>query len=84
MMRTIQPESGFNDLGEWHYAKIGACLDGRGECVTTRRALKEALDRAVAERGRFHLIEVVIPRDTISPTLSRFMQAMQRFQKSGH
>lgn len=83
MMRTIQPESGFNDLGEWDYAKIAACLGGSGERVTTRRALKEALDRAFAERGRFHLIEVVIPRDTISPTLSRFMQAMQRFQKSG-
>jgi len=49
MLRVFQPESRFNDLSDWNFATIAASLGGHGERVTTRRALKEALERARRE-----------------------------------
>jgi indolepyruvate decarboxylase len=73
MLRAFQPESAFNDLDDWHFAAIAPSLGGVGERVTTRRELAAALERAVASRGRFSLVEVMLPRGTISDTLSRFV-----------
>ena len=39
MLRAFQPESAFNDLDDWHFAKIAPALGGTGERVTTRREL---------------------------------------------
>jgi indolepyruvate decarboxylase len=71
MLRAFQPESRFNDLDDWNFAAMAASLGGRGERVATRRDLKAALDRAVAERGVFSLIEVMLPRGVTSDTLGR-------------
>src|SRR5262249_40347022 len=58
MLRVFQPESRFNDLDDWHFAETAPALGGEGERVTTRRELQAALERAVARRGKFSLIEV--------------------------
>ena len=73
MLRAFQPESAFNDLDDWHFADIAPALGGTGERVTTRRELKAVLERAVANRGRFSLVEVMLPRGTTSDTLARFV-----------
>ncbi|UWU73847.1 indolepyruvate/phenylpyruvate decarboxylase [Bradyrhizobium huanghuaihaiense] len=73
MLRAFQPESVFNDLDDWHFARIVPALGGTGERVTTRRELAAALERAVQNRGRFALIEVMLPRGTTSDTLARFV-----------
>ncbi len=78
MLRTFQPESGFNDLGEWGYAEMAAGLGGDGVRVRTRAELKAALERAVATRGRFQLIEIAIPRGVLSSTLQRFVAGVKR------
>lgn len=78
MLRTFQPESGFNDLGDWAYAEMAAGMGGDGVRVTTRAELKAALDRAVATRGRFQLIEIAIPRGVLSTTLQRFVAGVKR------
>jgi indolepyruvate decarboxylase len=78
MLRTFQPESGFNDLGDWAYADMAAGMGGDGMRVTTRAELKAALDKATATRGRFQLIEVVIPRGVLSSTLQRFVAGVKR------
>ena len=72
MLRVFQPESDFNNLDDWHFADIAHSLGGVGERVTTRRALAAALDRAVARRGQFSLVEVMLPRGVTSDTLARF------------
>jgi indolepyruvate decarboxylase len=46
--------------------------------VTTRRELAAALERAVAQRGRFQLIEAMIPAGSVSPTLEGFVAALKR------
>ena len=72
MLRALQPESRFNDLDDWNFAAIAPLLGGHGERVRTRKELKEALERAVARRGAFTLVEVMLPRGAMSKTLARF------------
>jgi indolepyruvate decarboxylase len=77
MLRVFQPESGFNDLDDWNFAQIAPSLGGRGERVTTRRELAAALERAVAARGVFSIVEVMLPRGVTSRTLARFVAGFQ-------
>lgn len=78
MLRTFQPGSGFNDLSDWHFADMAAGLGGEGVRVSTRRELQRALREAVARRGRFQLIEAMIPRGVLSATLERFVTGVKR------
>ena len=73
MLRVFQPESAFNDLDDWNLAAIAPSLGGHGERVTTRRELAAALERAVARKDRFSLVEVMLPRGATSRTLARFV-----------
>ena len=61
----------FGDLGRFG-------LGGDGVRVRTRKELKAALDRAIATRGRFQLIEVMIPRGVLSKTLERYVAGVKR------
>jgi len=78
MLRAFQPESGFNSLEEWDFASMASGLGGDGVRVRTRAELKAGLDRAVRTRGRFQLIEVMMPRGVLSDTLSRFVAEVRR------
>ncbi len=77
MLRVFQPESRFNDLDDWHFADIATSIGGVGERVTTRGELAGALDRAFARRGKFSLIEVMLPRGVTSDTLARFVEGFK-------
>ena len=78
MLRTFQPESSFNDLGRWDFAQMAAGMGGDGVRVSTRGQLKDALEKAVATRGRFQLIDIAIPRGVLSTTLQRFVAGVKR------
>jgi len=78
MLRVFQPESRFNDLGDWRFAELAAPLGGDGVRVATRRELAAALEAAAGRRGRFQLIEAMIPAGSLSPTLGGFVGALQR------
>jgi len=78
MLRTFQPESAFNDLGQWGYAEMAAGMGGHGVRVSTRNELEQALEQAIATRGSFQLIEICIPRGVLSPTLERFVAGVKR------
>jgi indolepyruvate decarboxylase len=80
MLEVFQPESSFNAIGEWRFADAADALRGEGVRVRTRRELAEALDRAWASRGRFQLVEVMIPPGTVSSTLARFASGVKRLQ----
>jgi indolepyruvate decarboxylase len=78
MLRTFQPESHFNNLDDWGFASMAAGMGGEGVRVQTRRELKTALDKAIATRGKFQLIEIMIPRGVLSQTLQRFVAGVER------
>lgn len=80
MLRTFQPEARFNDLSDWHFADTAAPLGGDGYRVSTRAQLLQALETAHAKRGRFQLIEAMLPRGALSPTLQRFVAGVRRLQ----
>ena len=80
MLEVFQPESSFNAIGEWRFADAADALGGEGVRVRTRRELAEALDRAWASRGRFQLVEAMIPPGTVSSTLARFASGVKRLQ----
>ena len=82
MLRTFQPESGFNDLGHWGFAEMAAGLGGDGVRVGTRAELHAALEQAMTRRGRFQLIEITIPRGVLSSTLARFVAGVKRLNAS--
>ena len=77
MLRVFQPESAFNDLDDWRFAELAAPLGGEGVRVRTRRELAAALAHAYATRGRFQLIEVMLPRGRTSDTLARFVAGIK-------
>jgi indolepyruvate decarboxylase len=78
MLRAFQPGAGYNDLDDWPFHELAAGLGGLGLRVSTRRELAEALELAVAMRGRFVLIDVVMERGHMSDTLSRFVDGFKR------
>jgi indolepyruvate decarboxylase len=83
MLRVFQPESRFNALDDWRFAELAAPLGGDGMRVSTRREFAEAVDRATQRTGRFQLIEVMIPRGSVSPTLEGFVAALKRRNAAG-
>jgi indolepyruvate decarboxylase len=83
MLRTFQPESRFNDLPEWRFAAAACALGGDGVRVATRSGLASALARAYATRGRFQLIEAMLPRGVMSSTLERFVAGVKRINAPG-
>ena len=83
MLRAFQPEAGFNNLPDWPFHELADSLGGVGLRVHTRRELAEALEHAVADVGRFVLIDVVIQRGQMSDTLSRYVRAFERRRSQG-
>ena len=81
MLRAFEPGAGFTELSDWHFADMAGPLGGNGCRVTTRAELGAALDAALSRRGKFELIEVMIPRGVVSDTLERFVQGVRRLQQ---
>lgn len=77
MLRAFQPESAFNNLDEWRFAEAAAALGGEGVRVRTGGELADALAAAHNRRGRFQLIEAMVARGAMSPTLSRFVEGVK-------
>lgn len=80
MLRTFQPEARYNDLSDWHFADAAPALGGDGYRAETREQLQQALQKALATRGRFQLIEAMLPRGALSATLARFVDGVRRLQ----
>jgi indolepyruvate decarboxylase len=81
MLREFQPQSKFNELGDWHFAEMAGALGGTGLRVSTRAELKAALDGAVQSRGRFNLIEVMLEPGRMSDTLTRYVEGFKAQRK---
>jgi indolepyruvate decarboxylase len=78
MLKAFQHEARYNDLDDWNFAAMADGLGGKGVRVATRKALVAALEEAVADRGSFRLIDIVIPRGELSRTLDRFTTAIRQ------
>ena len=77
MLKVFQGDTAYNDLDDWRFAEMAAPLGGKGVRVSTRKALRAALDAAHADAGHWHLIEAMIPRGEYSRTLTQFVSAVK-------
>ncbi|MFV0421242.1 indolepyruvate/phenylpyruvate decarboxylase [Oleidesulfovibrio sp.] len=82
MLHVFQPETQYNNLGEWNFAAMADALGGRGYKVETRAELARALTNAYEERGRFQLIDARLTPHSLSPTLARFVEGVRRFSSN--
>ena len=78
MLRTFEPNARFNDLSQWDFASMAAGMGGDGQVVRTRDELTAALALAWQRRGRFQLLDIRLAPGVLSPTLTRFVQALKR------
>jgi indolepyruvate decarboxylase len=78
MLAAFHPDSDYTRLSDWHYADMAGSLGGDGVRVHTRSELYSALDAAVSTRGRFQLIEIMLPAGARSKTLDRFVKGVAR------
>ena len=81
MLRTFQPESKFNDLDNWHFADAASAIGGIGIRAYNQRELAAALETAASQRGKFVLIEAMLARGALSPTLERFVSSVRRLNQ---
>ncbi len=78
MLSAFRPAAAYNALGTWNLARVADALGGAGHLVRTREDLGRALDTAIANPGRFHLLDVRIAPGALSPTLRRFAESVSR------
>jgi len=78
MLAAFHPGSDYTELNDWHYADMANSLGGDGVRVHTRSELCRALDAAASNRGRFQLIEIMLPEGARSKTLERFVAGVAR------
>jgi indolepyruvate decarboxylase len=67
----------FNNIHMWDYPKLTELLRyGKSARVTTKGALEQVLRDAAKDHNELYIIEVVIPRDSCSPSLKRMGEAL--------
>jgi len=78
MLKAFQNDTGYNDLDDWHFAELAEIMGGKGMRVSTPEQLEQALETVNADTSCFQLIEIMLPRDALSKTLSRFTEAIAK------
>ena len=75
MLSALRPAAHYPALGTWDFAACATALGGVGTRIATRRELRGALDAALRDRGRFHLLDVRLQPGAISDSLAAFATA---------
>ena len=78
MLKAFQKDTGYNDLDDWHFAEHAETMGGKGMRVSTPTQLAEALEQAHNDESCFQLIEIMLPGDVFSRTLTRFTDAISK------
>ena len=84
MLKVFQDGTGYNDLGDWNFARIAETLGGRGHRAETRAELAAALRAAHDDADHWHLVEAMIPPGEYSDILNRFVGAIRQRSVLGH
>jgi len=77
MLEQFSLNAGYTAFGDISYTKIAEALGGDAYTATSCGELTEALSSAFARRGKFQLIEAVLPKGDISTTLKSFVGALR-------
>jgi indolepyruvate decarboxylase len=77
MLKQLQPRAGYTGRGDIPYAALASMLGGDGYKAVTTAELAETLRKAFLRRGKFQLIEALLPKSDISSTLKRYVAALK-------
>jgi indolepyruvate decarboxylase len=77
IFRPVVKEQSILEIPPWPYAALASLLGGTGARVATGPELWAALEAAESS-SEFHLIEVMIDRDDLSPVSRKYIQASTR------
>jgi indolepyruvate decarboxylase len=70
-------EGKFNDVQEWQFHKLPALFDsGEGFLVRTEGQLDDALTKALANKGKFSILNVMLDKMDSSPALRRLGESL--------
>lgn len=78
MLRAFEPEARFNNLCRWRFGDLANDLGGHGVRVHTHDQLVDEVGRALAQRGKFQLIDVMLPRGSMSRRMQKFVNGISR------
>jgi indolepyruvate decarboxylase len=78
MLSAFRPGAKYTGLGTWDFAGCAGPLGGIGHRVETRAQLRDALESAARNRGRFHVIDARLAPGALSPALLSFVGALAR------
>ncbi len=78
MLRRFQPEAGYVSISGLCYADLARDMGGAGVTVRTAEELRQALGSALGQRGKFQLIESVLPAGRCTSTMQRFTEAIRK------
>lgn len=71
----------FNEIHMWDYTKMTELLGyGKSSRVETCGELRDVLQEAVADNTTMHVIEVIVPRNEASPSLTRMATALGKLR----
>lgn len=77
MLKQFHPKAGYTTRNSISYAAMAEVLGGVGYKAATPQELSKALHSALQQRGRFQLIEVILPGNEISSMLKRYIEALK-------
>lgn len=77
MIKAFAPELSATSLSGWNYAALARAMNGGARQVWNGNQFVSAIADAIADDGRFRLIEVMLPKDSFSDCLAKFSGAMR-------
>lgn len=77
MLKQFHPQAGYTACGDIFYAAVATTLGGEGYKATTPKELANALQKAFSQRGKFQLVEAMLPKADISTTLKDYVAALK-------
>lgn len=77
MLKQFHPQAGYTDCSNISYAAVAETLGGTGHRAATPEELATALQRSFSQRGKFQMIEALLPGADISTTLKNYVAALK-------
>jgi len=77
MLRQFQPRSQYTQIAAASYAAIAETLGGDGVTVKDGAGLQRAIERALRHKGKFQLIEAMLPAGDCTTTMKRYTSTIK-------
>ena len=77
MLKQFHQKAGYTARGDISYSRLAKVLGGEGYRATTAGELAGALQKAFKRRGRFQLIEAILPGEDVSSALKSYVKALR-------